>query len=171
LLKNRIPIGELNTCKDGEASHILLVLQHVIMAAFPGPGTAAAADKFPTANDCYVSVSARFQGFEKGTLRDDSDVLELIQDLNLCKDMVRRADLFSRNEELEEYSTSTLKYLFLDYFLGKSYSNLTDLYVRKERLEQATAYFHAFLEMCIRLQVLTEGEQQEYENQIVGSIS
>jgi immunoglobulin-binding protein 1 len=129
--------------------------------------TATTPHEFNTAADCFASVSARFQGFDRGTLKDDIDIVELIKDLETCKMMAARADLFSKNEELDEYSTSSIKYLFLDYFLGKAFSNLTDLYLRKDRLIQATAYFHAFLEMCIRLRLLDESEQREYENQII----
>lgn len=122
---------------------------------------------FESLAECFASVSRRFQGLESGALRNDSDIIELIRDLDTCKTMIARADLFSKNEELDEYSTGVLKYLFVDYFLGKAYSNITDLYVRKNRLQQAITYLHSFIEVCMRLEIMNEEEKREYEDQIV----
>lgn len=90
---------------------------------------------------------------EKGTMEADSTALV---DIENALNAVQREGIFSKNEELDDIPTSSIKYLFLRHFLGmvhsKSMSN------RLEQLNSAKLHLMTFLETCATLKVLHEDE-------------
>lgn len=62
--------------------------------------------------------------------------------------MVAKLDLFSRNEDLEEISTTDLKYLLLPAILGALTMKQTDREKRLELVQTARTYFRDFLRRC-----------------------
>jgi hypothetical protein len=49
----------------------------------------------------------------------DSYINDSIVVISCCADRVKTESLYSKNEDIDEFSTSTLKFLFLDYFKAK----------------------------------------------------
>ncbi|XP_053555019.1 immunoglobulin-binding protein 1 [Bombina bombina] len=62
--------------------------------------------------------------------------------------MVSQLDLFSANEELEELSTSDIKFLLLPALLGSLTLKQVGLSHRLQHLENARSYFMDFLRRC-----------------------
>ncbi|ELR18939.1 uncharacterized protein ACA1_233070 [Acanthamoeba castellanii str. Neff] len=63
--------------------------------------------------------------------------------------------LFSRNERLDDFNTSTLKYLLVPYYLGGALAQLPALAKRAHHLKRAQACFSAFLAELERHEGLT----------------
>jgi immunoglobulin-binding protein 1 len=90
---------------------------------------------------------------------DDAFVAELIEKIDECAVKVDQAALFSKNEEVDDVQTSSLKYLMLDYFKGKAHLHFKA--ERKAHLLSARNIFQQFLDMLINYYIYTEGEMSE----------
>ncbi|XP_077993668.1 immunoglobulin-binding protein 1-like [Glandiceps talaboti] len=86
----------------------------------------------PTNNDNYqINVKKAIKLFEE------------------CTQMVNELSLFSDNEELEEITTSSLKYLLLPAFLGDLCLKVTGGSVtRLAQVQKAKVYYRDFLKRC-----------------------
>lgn len=93
----------------------------------------------------------------------DSAVMDAIHVIESCRKRVTGESLFSKNEELEEYSTNSIKFLFLDYFLGKVHSQYLKLNSRKGHLLLSRELLIDYLEMCKRLGVLDDDDKVAVE--------
>ena len=90
---------------------------------------------------------------DRGTLEAESTALT---DIENALNAVQRENIFSKNEELEDIPTSSIKYLFLRHFLGMVHSkNMSN---RLEQLNSAKLHLTTYLETCETLKVLHEDE-------------
>ncbi|XP_072286543.1 immunoglobulin-binding protein 1 [Pyxicephalus adspersus] len=86
--------------------------------------------------------------------------------------MVTQLDLFSSNEDLDEISSTDLRFLLLPALLGALTLKQTNMSKRLQHLEAARAYFMDFLKRCHRYKVSSfnlpanQGEGAEQEGQI-----
>lgn len=71
-----------------------------------------------------------------------------IMQLEEATKMVNQLDLFSRNETLEEISTTDLKYLLLPALLGALTMKQVNTSKRLEHVQTARVYFMDFLKRC-----------------------
>lgn len=90
---------------------------------------------------------------DKGTLEEDSTALA---DIENALNAVTEEAVFSKNEELDDIPTSSIKYLFLRYFLGMMHSKVMSN--RLEHLNSAKLHLLTYLETCKDLKVLHEDE-------------
>lgn len=118
-----------------------------------------------TAGTKFLSVSELFNGAELSYFNLQEKGASSQDEINSCIEKVQAAILaverescFSKNEELDDYSTFSLKYLFLDYYLGKIYSltMATDPSVRISHLNFAMENFYKYLTTCGNLRLLHE---------------
>ena len=79
--------------------------------------------------------------------------LDLIRNFEQLWNHFRQGGFYSKNEELEEYSTNTLKFFLVPYYIGM----LHLLFQGKERpghLEAAQAYLNAFSDQMVQLKLV-----------------
>jgi len=90
---------------------------------------------------------------------------EYISRMEILLAKVNNAGLFSKNEEFEDISTGSLKYLYLNYYLGKIYllGQSTDSRIRKYRLEGSRSALCSYLTVLESLQILREKSIGENE--------
>ena len=80
---------------------------------------------------------------------------ELINNFDKLWNHFRQGGFYSRNEELDEYSTSTLKFFLIPYYIGM----LHLLFQGQERpghLEAAQAYLNAFSDQMVQLRLVAK---------------
>lgn len=90
---------------------------------------------------------------------EQKELEELIQQLKEIGAHVMQLRLFSPNEELEDISTTDLKYLMVPYMLAEVVGASRDMEKRLESLRQALVFWRAFAADCQRLRV---GHQDDY---------
>eukprot|EP01036_Dinobryon_divergens_P028950 gene28950-37977_t len=97
----------------------------------------------------------------------------LLREAMECKDLLQKEGLFSINEELDDISTESLKYLSLDYLLGKlllledgdrSSAGVADDRKRKFALLEAKDQLEQYVADCVRLRILHEADVKQWEN-------
>ncbi|EPZ36459.1 TAP42-like protein [Rozella allomycis CSF55] len=88
---------------------------------------------------------------------------KLLNILVLIQQRVQREHLISKNEEIEDINTETLKYLLIDAFYAEHVVNLTDK-DRKHLLEDALAHSKRFLEVCVCIKLLKDEEYDDLSN-------
>lgn len=79
---------------------------------------------------------------------------ELYADLVRVAIAVDRSAMFSKNEELDDISTETLAYLYVDYLQGKILTLYSDRKRRRRMLERANAMLEKFLSRCESLRLM-----------------
>ena len=117
--------------------------------------------EYNTLDELYMQIEKRV-GL---VLRDSSEATEDLVQATIrlivsCKDMVRREALFSVNEELDDITTSSLKYLFLDYFLGKIALNQKDFACRETHVMDSMFSLNSFIDTCRELKLMYVAELQ-----------
>jgi len=86
-----------------------------------------------------------------------------IKAIELIIDTIRSVDqdgLVSKNEEINDYSTASLKFIFLNFYLGKFFasSNSPETTQRVENLKLAEDSFTKYIETCQHLRLLHDSE-------------
>jgi hypothetical protein len=79
---------------------------------------------------------------------------ELYADLVRVAIAVDRSAMFSKNEELDDISTETLVYLYVDYLQGKVLTLYSDRKRRRRMLERAKVMLEKFLSRCESLRLM-----------------
>jgi len=92
------------------------------------------------------------------SLTGDDAVGEAVTALETCIRRVRVEGLFSANEELDDYSSGSLRFLLLEYFLGKVHAQFVQLDGRGGHLSVARELLIEYLERCKMLRILHEEE-------------
>jgi hypothetical protein len=107
----------------------------------------------------FSSVEIKINNLSSGKIdRNDENVNNIILELETLQRIIESEGLFSKNEELEDFSTSSIKYLSIKYYLGKVNTQMSNLYLRKTYLLKAKRYFLEFIEMCKEVRMLKEEE-------------
>ena len=88
---------------------------------------------------------------DQGLSCEDNVVSDGIDLTQLCIEQREKLDLFSKNEEMEDFSTSIIKYLYLEFYLAKFHTQCLAQDTRHLHLASAKRYFEAFLERCCTL--------------------
>lgn len=134
---------------------------------------AAAPEQYGTLDELYNELSTRvLRIFEEGASECTDDfIIEIIGLISSCSDMVRREALFSTNEGLEDIATGYLKYLYLDYFLGKMHLQRKDFSARKSHVMDSMFCLNNFLDVCRELNLLDETEQKFLDANEVSNIA
>ena len=107
----------------------------------------------------YQKISGYFASLSNGGSLAQTDVSTAI---SLTQECIRERDsmnLFSRNEDLEDYSTTIIQYLFLEYFLAKFCTQFHSLDRRDYYLVNAKKSFETYLERCCSLRGLLHKEE------------
>lgn len=101
---------------------------------------------------------------EKGASSQD-DLDSCIAKIATAISAVERESYFSDNEELDDYPTSSLKYLYLEYYLGKVYgmSMEIDPSKRISHLQSAKDSYQKYLSTCNNLRLLHDDERSTIE--------
>ncbi len=123
---------------------------------------ATAPVEYETLDELYNELSKRvLKIFDEGASECTDDfIIETIGLIASCSDMVRKEALFSTNEGLEDIATGYLKYLYLEYFLGKMHLQRKDFSVRKSHVMDSMFCLNSFLDVCRDLNLLDETEQK-----------
>jgi chorismate mutase len=88
-------------------------------------------------------------------------VEEAISAVDSALTAVSREAVFSVNEELEEIPTSSVRFLYLRYYLGVLHARVMHRGSERVRaLRSAELHLNEYLETCARLQVLHEDERK-----------
>ena len=97
-------------------------------------------------------------GTKETTDEELSSVIDLVEMLQMrCNE----AALFSKGEEINEHPTSSLKYLFQDYYAAKFHCQWRNVDERAFHLVLAKKHFEAFKKMCLDMKVMDEAEVRE----------
>jgi len=109
-----------------------------------------------------------FEDSDKGgNEKDIKDmIMNSIQYFQSCAALIIQNGLFSSNEELTDFSSNSLKYLSISYYLGELYRRIPST-VPSERLnflKQSKSYKEKFINTCIKLGILTKEDITAYQN-------
>jgi hypothetical protein len=109
-----------------------------------------------------------FEESEKVTGPDSKDIImSSIRYFQSCAVLIIHNGLFSSNEELTDFSSNSLKYLSIPYYLGELYRRIPSS-VPPERLNslnQSKSYKDKFINTCIRLGILSKEDINAYKNE------
>ena len=83
----------------------------------------------------------------------DAERESLMTDLVRIAIAVDRSALFSKNEELDDISTESLKYLYIDYYQGKLHTFVNARAKRKQHLQRGKAQLERFISRCNDLRI------------------
>ena len=123
----------------------------------------------------FQKVFSFYEGIINGNGVDASeqgnDVTLAISATQKCIQARRQASLFSKNEEMDDFQTGIIKYLYLEYFLGKFFTQCNSLDKRAYYLQGAKQSFEVYLERCCKLRLLHEEEVAQYNALFPGSRS
>lgn len=107
----------------------------------------------------YQKVRSYFTALSQGGGLAPADVSNA---MSLTQECIRERDgmnLFSRNEDMEDYNTVIIPYLFLEYFLAKFCTQCHSLERRQYYLVNAKKGFELYLERCCSLYGLLHKEE------------
>ena len=88
--------------------------------------------------------------------KDDAIITDLIERLQKCQRIIESEASFSKNEEFDDISTGSIKYLAINYYIGKLHGQVMNLYSRKIHLIESRNSFNDFLEQCKQFRILDE---------------
>eukprot|EP00596_Hydrurales_sp_CCMP1899_P008865 CAMPEP_0119036962 /NCGR_PEP_ID=MMETSP1177-20130426/5011_1 /TAXON_ID=2985 /ORGANISM="Ochromonas sp, Strain CCMP1899" /LENGTH=356 /DNA_ID=CAMNT_0006997549 /DNA_START=148 /DNA_END=1215 /DNA_ORIENTATION=- len=108
-----------------------------------------------TLHDSFNKCNQLFLNAE-GNSEDDSCIMQTVIDIESLIQRVLKADLFSKGEDLEEYTTNSLKFLYLQYFLGKVHTHFNNLLERKRHLISAEKCLKNYLKQCFSIGILDD---------------
>jgi hypothetical protein len=89
---------------------------------------------------------------------NESGVLSLIEQMKEFDAGIEKHAVFSKNEEIEDYQTNTIRWLAMPYYIGKMHACVTNLMSRRDHLLQSIDCFKAFMDNCIRLRIVSADE-------------
>jgi hypothetical protein len=94
-------------------------------------------------------------------------VMNAIRYFQSCSVLIIENALFSSNEELTDYSSNSLKYLSVPFYLGELYRRIpyTVSQDRLNALKQSKSYKEKFISTCIRLGILSNSYIDAYQNE------
>jgi len=94
-------------------------------------------------------------------------VMNAIRYFQSCSVLIIENALFSSNEELTDYSSNSLKYLSVPFYLGELYRRIpyTVSQDRLNALKQSKSYKEKFISTCIRLGILSKSYIDAYQNE------
>ncbi|KAJ2782662.1 Type 2A phosphatase-associated protein 42 [Coemansia javaensis] len=119
----------------------------------------------------FAQAQQKLRALGASTLASRSDeyqelVRALVQQLRACLDQIRRLSLFSANESADDYTTSELRLVLTDAYLGEVLQKVNDgQRSRTEILEQALAHYRKFLSTCRDLGVGKQQQQKQREKE------
>jgi hypothetical protein len=109
-----------------------------------------------------------FEESEKATGPDSKDIImSSIRYFQSCAVLIIQNGLFSSTEELTDFSSNSIKYLSIPYYLGELYRRMPSS-VPPERLnslKQSNSYKEKFINTCIRLGILSKEDITAYKNE------
>lgn len=112
------------------------------------------ADEFSLSREfyqAYKSYSTFLRSADKQPEQTDLD--DLAVKLKAIAFYVARLGLFSKNEELDDISTGSLKFLLVPYMLAEVMAATRDMDNRLQSLRQAIVFWRAFVADCDRLRI------------------
>jgi len=84
-------------------------------------------------------------------------IQEVLDGFLLVSSMMQREGIFSPNEDLDDISSSKLKYILTDYYIGELRGRLIDS-DRIKALKQSNIYLQAFLHFCEKLKLIDKAD-------------
>ena len=82
-----------------------------------------------------------------------SKLNELLEKFEILWDHFRRGQFYSKNEDIDEYSTSTLKYFLIPFYIGRLHT-LFQGQSRPSHLETSITYFDAFSDQMTQFKLV-----------------
>jgi len=94
-------------------------------------------------------------------------VMNAIRYFQSCSVLIIENALFSSNEELTDFSSNSLKYLSVPFYLGELYRRIPYSLPpeRLNALKQSKSYKEKFISTCIRLGILSKSDISAYQNE------
>jgi immunoglobulin-binding protein 1 len=98
---------------------------------------------------------------------EENKVRQCISLLDRATGLVEKNSLFSSNETLEDFTTSSLSYLTIPYYLSELYQKLPVQAVeRLPLLNKSRQYLEKFLLNCVKFEILSKSEIAAYEREV-----
>lgn len=117
-------------------------------------------------SESLSTIFSKLQLLYDNAIMNDSKGENLDVAINLvqkCSNLVHKLHLFSKNEEIDDILTSSLKYLFVDYYHGKLLSfvqdSIDDKTKRLNSLKLAKVYLEKFLQNCLEIKLLNDDDK------------
>ncbi|EXJ84389.1 hypothetical protein A1O3_05056 [Capronia epimyces CBS 606.96] len=119
----------------------------------------------PSLRELFTEAKARqdeLDTLDPRNSRFNESLQSIIDNLQQCRQLIRKLALFSANEELEDISTQDLQYLTVDYLLAdmKVRAYGTD---RESSLREASELFESYLTRLDHYGLLEPSDRQLYE--------
>lgn len=97
----------------------------------------------------------------------DDELIKVIAVVKECVMRIEDSNLVSKNEEIDDITTSTLPYLCITYYLGKILCLMKNLRERQTYLIDAITYFKRYIKLCHDLHIVHDNvlfECKVYDN-------
>ncbi|KAJ1917265.1 Type 2A phosphatase-associated protein 42 [Mycoemilia scoparia] len=122
-----------------------------------------------TLSQAFAKAQSGYNQISNSTLPSNNSKYQAIEEtiklLDYCKDRIRQLALFSSNETAEDYSTSELKYLLTDAYLGQVVGKKTGGN-RRAIIEQCIDCFTEYLNNCNNLDMVIKEDQELFKRLI-----
>ncbi|KAJ2374374.1 Type 2A phosphatase-associated protein 42, partial [Coemansia sp. RSA 2603] len=111
----------------------------------------------------FARAQSKLQAINNTSLASSSEEYQkqarnLIELLRTCSSQVDSLSLFSSNETVEDYSTSELKLILVNAYLGEALQKLNSRDDRAAVLEDAISQYRLFLTTCQALSIIKQSE-------------
>ena len=134
----------------------------------PAAAVAAASNASATMSlgELFDAARAGFQAVEDGEVRGGTpEFEETLKALQECGKRVKSEGVFSSNEEADDVKSESLRYLLIDYFVGRCYGRVMGD-ERAKHLKRGAAHLAVFLNKLERIPgLMTEGNKAQYQLQ------
>ncbi len=105
----------------------------------------------------YFDAQSRHKRLQESTdapSKRDAMATQAVTALTRVYKLIRTAALFSSNEEVDDVSTTNLKYVLCPLYLGDTYLLISEPHKRLQNVQTASAFFKKFIEHCQDLKLL-----------------
>jgi len=107
----------------------------------------------------FESLQEKFYRFNEDSVSKNSqeEIYQIIQNFLKCQQMIYKLAIFSPNEELEDVSTTNLRYLLVHYYIGELYSKLSESRILYSR--ESLKHLQVFLLACDQLKLVNKEDR------------
>jgi len=117
--------------------------------------------------DKFSNIQTQFTQIEDGLLSDYDVIHFLVLDCLFVQHIVDSSNMFSINENLDDYITSHIMYLAIPYYLGELYLRLktNNSEERLNNVIKSKVLLNSFIENGIRLGLISNDEKVSVESE------
>ena len=113
---------------------------------------------------CYIDFSSLIE--EQAVPVTDELLSVAIANSVVASERVRELALFSKGEIIDEHPTSSLQYLFINYFSAKFHSSWLSIQERLSHLLISKRLFDNFIQECMDLNAIDPADSDDLRHEV-----